>query len=276
MSTNLVSAVPANAAELGQGQGQYGRRVEPGRTTMLSIFPVEMFLSTPHAGVFTYLHPAAKKDKILTMSVNPNRVSIQSPDPLAKPFTLTETTPKSGRGYTLLNLYDTYQWCTNYAHDRMEPLPIASGIVAEALERIWISGRRTESGRIGIQVLNNDEPIERQVDNLWANQTAYFRSLVNEADKFEMDRDRKYITEIHRTAAAWIGIETRPWCRPLEERRSKRCVACAKDILAEALVCSECSTFLPEFHEKHGVPYEGDATVGEFILRMSKPQSVRK
>lgn len=277
MSTQIVSAVPQTAAELGSGVGNFGRRIQPGRATLLSIFPVELSITSNHAGRAVYVHPPADKARILEVTMNPERLMVQSADPDQPMFTFS--TPKecsSGeRGYTLLHVCDTYQWCNNYEREKMEPLPISAAIVAESLERSWVQGQRTASGKIGIKVLDQAKALKPQLDDLWADQTAYFRSLVNEADKHDQDAERKYITEIHRVAAKWMGIENRPWCKPMEERHVKRCPACSSDILAEALVCKECSTFLPEFYRAHQISWETDSAVTDFFRRMPPPVSAK-
>lgn len=265
MAANLVSAIPTSAAELGIGQGDFGRKFAPGTAVLLSIFPIEMHCMSKHAGLTPYLHPAADKGKIIELTMNPARLSVQAPDVSQPLFFLTSKPIANGRGYTLISFCDTFQWVPNYERERQEPLPIEARIVAEARENMWVQGQRTRSGRIGIKVLNRNEPFEEQLRFLWDGQTDYFRSLVEEADKSELERDRKYITQIHRAAAAWLGIENREWFRPMGEQHMKKCVACASSILAESLVCKECSTFLPEFHVEHRIPFAHDIRVAEFI-----------
>lgn len=265
MATNLVSAIPTSAAELGIGQGDFGRKFAPGTSVLLSIFPIEMHDMSKHAGRTPYLHPAAAKDKIIELTMNPARLSVQTPDLDQPLFFLRPKAVNNGRGYTLISFCDTYQWVNNPERERREPLPIEAVVVAQAYESMWIQGQRTRSGRIGIKVLNRNEPFEEQLRFLWDGQIEYFRSLVEEADKSELERDRKYITQIHRAAAAWLGIENREWFKPMGEQHMKKCPACASSILAEALVCIKCTRFLPEFHVEHKIPFAHDIRVAEFI-----------
>jgi len=270
MQAQTVSAVPVSPADLGVGIGTFGHRLQPGRATVLSIFPVALNITSHHAGRAVYLHPAADKTQILEVTMNPNRMSVQNPGSEEPMFVISPARQcASGeRGYTMLHVCDTYQWVNNPERERMEPLPVPAATVAESLERSWTQGQRTASGKIGIRVLDPNQPLRGQVDALWADQTAYFRSLVNEADKFDQDKDRKFITELYRVAARWMGIENRDWCKSMEERHVKRCPACASDILAEALTCKECSTFLPEFYKVHGIPFEADTAVSDFSRRV--------
>lgn len=264
-AASRVSAIPLDTDDLEQ-QGDQERRTDPGRKTILSIFPVELTRNIQHAGFITYFHPPARKDKIIRVNMNPSRVTVQRPNPLAPCFHITDSVVSTGdRGYLLIQCVDTYQWVQNYERERQEQLPISAADVAQALVREWTQGRRMNQGAIGMKVLDPNEPIRSQVDQLWAAQTEYFRSMILEADGFfDNPQDRKAIGELHRKAAEWLGTENRPWFRQQEEIRMKTCPNCMERINAQAVGCKECSVFLPEFYRKHKLAFEHDTAVCDF------------
>lgn len=252
-----VSAVPFSESYLDDRE----RQVEPGRRTILSIFPVEAYRTIAHAGLSTYYHPAAQKDKIIRVSMNPARLTVQTPRAGATFFHVTETTVPSGeRGYLLLQCVDTYQWVMNYERERLEPLPITAESAATSLLQEWRQGRRTSQGAIGMDLLDPTQPIDAQVNRLWDQQTAYFRSLVLEADGFFasiVPSERAAIGELHRKAAEWLGTEDRPWFRQQEEVRMKTCPKCSERIIASAVGCKFCQAFLPDYYAKYLALWDG-------------------
>jgi hypothetical protein len=262
-----VSAIPLDQSYLEDRE----RQIEPGRCTILSIFPVELTRYIPHAGLSTYFHPAASKDKIIHVKMNPARMTVQRPDVSAPCFHISDSpVPTGKRGYTLLQCVDTYQWVQNYEREKQEPLPITAESAATSLVREWTQARRVNQGAIGIALLDAKSPISAQVDRLWESQTAYFRSLVIEADGWfvsTVSSERASIAEIHRKAAEWLGTENRPWFRQQEEVRMKTCPQCSERIMATAIGCKECQVFLPDFYRKYKLPFEHDTAVSDFYDR---------
>jgi hypothetical protein len=266
-----VSAIPLDASYLDRERmsDDGDREVIAGRKTILSIFPVELTRHIQHAGMSTYYHPAAQKDEIIQVVMNPRRMNVQRTDGTAPCFSVSRMpVPTGERGYLLLQCVDTFQWCKNYERDRQEPLPIYAHDVAQSLVQEWTQARRVNNGTIGMSLLDPGEPIRAQVDRLWATQTAYFRSLVLEADGFfasTIPSERASIGELHRIGAHWLGTENRPWFRLQEEVRMKTCPKCSERIIASAIGCKECSVFLPDFYAKYPKLWTGqDSAVGMF------------
>lgn len=198
---------------MSQNPGQSGPR------TILSIFPKEQELQLRHQGITTYFLPAATK-------ANP----------------------------TLLRVNDTYTWNRNWSVDDIAfyQAAIPANTVADNLVHSWAQsmvGARQGFGP-GIMVIAGSEPTKLELETVHIRQEEFFNFLINQADDFEQEGKRFNITDVHRLAAEWMGVQGRSWAKVMHEIKFVSCPACQEDIRAGALVCRHCSTDLEEFAEK--------------------------
>jgi len=225
--------------------------ITPGRAEILSIFPMELSLLVPHAGPqFTYIHPPADRNKKILMAYNPKRTT-EFPPSSELAFTYKEEPVTDGKGFTRIVLYDTYQLVQDWTQDKptvvKKDIPVK--MVVEDLVRCWCSGRLTDSaeGGPGIAVYEPKIRLQEQLDALWHKQSSYFRGLVFQADRFFETKQWGNITNLHRTAAEYVGGEARPWYQPLSEGVMKSCPACQTKMERLAIVCGKCNTNIVKF-----------------------------
>jgi hypothetical protein len=176
-------------------------------------------------------------------------------------------------GYSEIEVEDLWEWINNWrddGHHELGPAPKSADIVARSLVDAWTSntiGAGT-GGRPGIAVRNEDIPLEQQLADLRRVQNLFFTALVDEAQQAFNSHEYKKITSLHRLAARSLNLKV-AWIADLsaENLPLKKCPACGRDILAEALKCENCQTMLPDFYETNAVEVDPkvDPVVAGFI-----------
>lgn len=184
-----------------------------GPRTILSIFPKEQSLELKHQGITRYVLPAASKDKPVTLTVN-----------------------------------DTYAWLRNWSVDEftLYQAPISAQTVAENLVHSWgasMVGSNQGFGP-GIIIIAGTTPTEDELEAVRIRQEEFFNFLINTADDYEQRGERHLITDIHRAAAEWMGVQGRSWAKAIREKRYIPCPECQEDILEGARKCKHCQSVL--------------------------------
>lgn len=251
----------------------------PGTAAVLSIWPFGQSLTTHHAGTISYVHPAAEKDKIKQVIMNPQRIgmgSVMGPAPdLPLGQFLPEETTKMGLGYTLIQVCDTYTWNRAFEAEtesdpfRPQRLPIRAHDVATMLARTFSGGRGGDSvyGNPGIAVYNPQRTLQEQLAELNAAQQLYAKGMCDQADQFAFEGNFRYITSVHRTLAKWLGYVPKNWgAADLILDNGKACPNCGKLIPKQALKCTQsgCEIDLIAFAENYGIGLD-DPAVAEIL-----------
>ena len=210
------------------------------KRTLASVFPIDVRVDRRHNGYTTYVLPAAPKDGVSTLVVTG-----------AIDFGIDRTTEPE----TILE----------------RPVPV--DVVADDLLRTFSTGQlgATDAAGPGICICAGDKPTAEEIAAIRTRQTLYFTDLVYSADLMFARGESKGILQIHREAAKWLGVEGRPWVQELTPSSTKKCLACAETIQAQARVCKMCRTDLVEFAEKNGVSVEQDPFISA-ILQSRKPK----
>lgn len=195
-----------------------------GDRVILSIFPLEQTLELRHNGVTKYICPAA--------------------------------TPGT---HVLIHVPDTFAWCKNWTMDPpiLYQAPVPAQVVAENLVNAWSArmiGAR-EGLTAGVMIIAGETPTTAEIEEVKNRQEAYFRQLISIADDFETKGERHNITDLHRVAANWMGVQGRAWAKPLRETRYVPCPNCLEDIREGARICRFCQSDLvkAEVNNKPGV-----------------------
>lgn len=203
-----------------------GRVLYPGQSgprLILSVFPLPQSLELRHEGLKQYYLPAAPKGK-----------------------------------YSTLLVHDTFAWNRNWHADAFElfQAPISAASVAENLIQRWSNGLiGTKDGLgPGIMICAGLEPTPEEIDVVNQRQSDYFSSLINEADTLFGREEFTAITDTHRLAADWMGVNDREWAKPITRVEMRACPACAEQIRGAAKVCRWCHTDLREFEKGAAAP----------------------
>jgi hypothetical protein len=225
---------------------------------LLSIFPVEVEAPRLHNGCVNYIHPAARKDKILVRTFSTDVLSTIGRYSENLPFYQDETRDAElGKGYVLLRVWDTFIWTRDFTseQERFMPHPMAASTVADDLCRHWTSDviRPNAAFGPGLKVIRTETPTVEDLAELHATQEGYFRSLINDAHSKHTRGEIKDITDLHRTAAKWMGANNLPWVPRIEEVELKTCRACGNQIRSVALRCEHCNVDLPDFYKRYGL-----------------------
>lgn len=187
-----------------------------GPRTLLSIFPIAQSLTLRHEGYKTYELPAVKKGEHALLAVN-----------------------------------DTFSWNRDFSKEEfmLYPAPIPGQVVAENLIQAWAHGKIGTSDGLGpgIILLEGTKPTPAELELANSVQESYFRHLIYEADQKFIQEGGLNITDLHRVAANWMGLNDRQWIKPIVEINLVNCPACAEQIRAAAKVCKHCHTNIPEF-----------------------------
>lgn len=247
----------------------------PNSTTILSIFPIALERQFLHNGFITYQHPEAPRDSILRRTYNPERVSTTNRIPPGTPDFFDETKNcEVNQGYTLIRVFDTFVWTRDFTQDSEHfiPHPVTAANVAKDLVSLWSSDALAGDGgsRPGLRSIAGEEPTPVELAELREMQTRYFRTLVNDGHSLFSKGQVKDISDLHRSAAKWLGANNLPWLVKIEQVEMKKCVACGNDIRSEALRCEKCNADLPDFYKKYGIEVDPllDPAVAALFARM--------
>jgi hypothetical protein len=256
----------------------------PNSRTILSVYPLNVEHYARHNGLITYLHPAAKRDSVITREYNPERMSTSNPGqvPASEPmFRDTEKPCETNQGYNLIRLYDTFTWSRDFTQDkeRFHPNPLSALDVCRSLVTSWASDVIEGSGDMGpgIMVIEGTEPEAGELARVRQRQTDYARTLINSAGTLFAKGQLKDISDLHRNMARWMGVMNVPWIAKLEQVEMKNCRACGESIRMNALRCKECNVDLVDFYMKHGLlpdPME-DPAVFAFMEKSLKKTPTR-
>ncbi len=255
--------------------------IVPNSRTLLSIYPLDLEFRVWHNGLFTYCHPAAKKDAVIVRTYNPNRMSTTEPGsvPASEPmFTDTEAPCEVNGGYTLIRVYDTFTWHRDYSQDKeiMIPKQVLALDVARELRRAWGLDVVEGNGGMGpgLMVIAGDTPTANELAAVRLRQTQYARTLINSASTMFAKGEVKNISDLHRSMATWMGVNNLPWIVKMEQVEMKSCVACGETIRSKALKCKECGAELPKFYAEHGIL--PDALEDPFVFAFMDKSTAKK
>lgn len=230
-------------------------KITPGKEVIISVFPSIMTLETQHAGMYKYYHPPCQRDKVIILTNNVERTTLQ-PAKEGPPFFYQEQDCEMGEGFTMIEVFDTYQITRDWTIDNEVYInrPILAGGpsgVAVDLVKCWTSGRFTESasGGPGIRVYDAKRDLNEQLAELRAHQSVYFRDLIHQADEFSQRSEMRNITNLHRMAADWEGVKDRKWFEAIQAKATKSCPGCGETINANAIICKHCNVNIIIFAE---------------------------
>lgn len=249
----------------------------PNSATILSVYPIHLEETLNHNGWITYRHPAADKDSVVVRSYNPEWLSNPAGPRVDSPqFTDQKRPAEVNTGYAMIRVFDTFVWTRDFTQDaeRYKPNPVNAVDVARDLVSKWAGGTLKGDGgsRPGLMVIAGEEPTVDEVVSIRQMQTSYFRTLVNDGHTLFSKGQVKDISDLHRSAARWLGANNLPWLPKIEQTLVKKCVACGNEIRQEALRCEHCSADLPDFYAKYGIEPDPltDPTVAALMLKMPR------
>lgn len=244
------------------------------KATLVSVYPsADLVFKPRHVGLVEYQHPACQKDKIIVRTYNPDVISNLGKIPDGAPWFNDVVTPcEEGTGYVLINVSETYTITRDWTQDNevQVPHPISAKALANDMRQCWATAGYLMSGEVGpgIMLIAGDEPTQEEIDKVTANQRIYFERLVVDAKAKEAQGNRKDITDAHRMAGRWFGMDEE-WIPRMTERKMKDCRACGEKILAKALRCKHCNVDLLEFYRKHNLSPDPitDPVVADIMTR---------
>lgn len=265
-------------------------RYEPGRATVLSIWPFDQKHPTYHAGMVTYWHPKCEPDKIKVVQMNPMRMCMVPSNPV-KPEDLwmakyTEQPCQPGKGYVRIDVVDTYTRIRDrYAEGVEDNAPILfrdamipANAVANMLVDTFSGGRTGDDvyGGAGIKVYDPRQTLEQQLADLDRMQRELAGGLYDKAEEFALNRQFTNITNYHRTLAQWAQLPHRDWMRVDRNARKemKTCPNCQEAIPAACIICTKCHVNLVQLAEEYGVGKSDEAV--QMILALKKKSTEAK
>lgn len=226
--------------------------MKAGSAILLSVFPLKRYSVLPYAGQMMIEIPPAAKDRVFIRKMEPRRMASPVQD-TSLPLWEDEVREVSrGEGYVALRVTDTFQWVLDIHHrgdkHHYVPMAISAKSVAEALAEDWVRGLATQTGRAGIGVYDpQGPPMAEQARELRRVQEQAFIEKVRQADISSAANRQSEITDFHRVAAEWLGIE-RPWFKPILEVITKDCPGCAEKMPEKAKRCRICQLDLVEWY----------------------------
>lgn len=119
--------------------------------------------------------------------------------------------------------------------------------LARDLHAHWAMQRiGTASGfRPGIKIIAGSTPTQAELDEMNAVQRGYFEGLYHEAQGLAAKFKHRDITDTHREAARWLGLDA-PWVANIGASHDwKECQSCFEKINAKATVCRVCRSEQP-------------------------------
>lgn len=185
-----------------------------GPRTVISVYPLELRLELRHEGSKTYVMAAAPPE-----------------------------------GHSQLTVEDTFASVKNFSSGQLYPAPVPAAAVADNLVNSWTKGRVGSADGLGpgVLVCASMQPTAEEIDRARVQQTAYFRSLVNDADIKFTKEGALNITDDHRLAAKWMGIKDRKWAQPMVPKSLVSCPACREEVFSDAVLCKHCHSNIPKF-----------------------------
>lgn len=224
-----------------------------GVASVISVFPLPRTSVLPYCGRLTLAIPAARKDRILVRKMEPRRMAVPVQDLSVQEWTDEAKAVPTGQGYVMLQVTDTFQWIldvTSRDKHSFIATPVKARIVAEALAEDWSRGLSAGMGTIGIGVYNPEgASIEIQAARLRKSQEDAFTAKIRQADLAHSAGRLNEITDFHRVAAEWMGVE-RPWFKPIFEVVTKFCPGCTERIPQGSKRCRYCQLDLVEWYQR--------------------------
>ncbi len=206
---------------------------------------------------------------------NPERVSTTNRVPEGTVDSTDVVTPcEVNQGYALIRVFDTFVWTRDFTQDAEHflPHPVTAWQVARDLVNLWSSDALSGDGgsKPGIRMIAGTEPTSEELREIRDMQTRYFRTLVNDGHSLFSKGQVKDISDLHRSAAKWLGANNLPWLPKIEQVMVKKCVACGNEIRSEALRCEKCNVDLPDFYRKYQIEVDAllDPAVFALMARM--------
>lgn len=99
--------------------------------------------------------------------------------------------------------------------------------------------RKTLGAFVSDSSIPDKQLLDREIEDL----TAYYAALVDEGDAiYAKNRDRKFLSNLHFEAAAYLGIDDREWTMNYLTQIS--CPGCASKVSMRAAICPTCKWIL--------------------------------
>ena len=201
----------------------------------MSVFPLPQYAQRRHDGIREYVLPAAPRDS-----------------------------------FSSLVIHGAVDLGIDYGPEPPQMLvrPIPVDVIVEDLVRVWTTNQlsATDAEGPGIGHIKSPAPTDDELAVLRARQETYFRRLVYEADGKASSGKVGDISDLHRKAAEWLGVEAnRDWVKPIVRLESKRCVGCGESILMNALRCKHCQLDILDWALKYGVEKAEDPIVWQRV-----------
>lgn len=252
----------------------------PAQATVLSIWPFDQTHVTYHAGQITYGHPAAEKNKIKLVQMNPERVMLGGKGPAPGVWMAKYSHEKiDGPGYTRIDVYDTFTSSRNWAvESEKDPTafnqnPITARAVATMLVSVFSGGRSGDHiyGGPGVKVYDPAQSLEAQLAEMDSMQRLFAEGMVHEAEYFANRREYKSISDAHRKMAQWLGYQPKDWgfANLAPKGPTKKCVNCGVEIPKQALQCvsAGCGVNLVLWFEQYGLGADDDAVQNVIAMK---------
>lgn len=146
--------------------------------------------------------------------------------------------------YRTLKVFDCYQFERDWAQEEEAYIPrfIPCDVVADDLYREWAMNRigGNKGFLPGVIVCEGEEPTAAEKSKADKLQSNYFQWLVDDGTTMFSRGDLNGITDLHRVAAKWLGIDL-PWVKSYDERvKFVECPHCFSQIDSRASVCKIC------------------------------------
>ena len=129
----------------------------------------------------------------------------------------------------------------DYGDKRVLPLPISSREIAEDLCR-EVNSDAGENSYLGVFVCAGDGPTAEELLQARARLEEFYRQLVDTADReWERSHSFVFIHDLHRRAAAHLGLEKEWFYRT---RETAECPGCGERVKPTVAVCRSCGAIL--------------------------------
>ncbi len=245
--------------------------------SIISVFPRAMRVDLPYSGRLALILPQSRKDRIVIRAMEPRVMARPIQEQGIPEFRDTVRDCPRGEGYSVLTVTDTFQWILDITvADRHNFIPraISAREVAEALVDGWIRGLATQTSQAGIGLYRpEDGTMEEQAARLRQRQEIAFVEKIRQADLAHSTNRLNEVTDFHRLAAEWMGVE-RPWFKPIYETITKSCPKCAERVPSQALGCRHCQVDFPDWYTKYRLDTKtlklDDPAVYEFMVKAGR------
>jgi len=152
-------------------------------------------------------------------------------------FTIAAAEPGE---YQTLVVNDVHEMQSNGSQQRFQTPVFADALAADLVSQWRDNKIAGEYGRPGVFVCAGDAPTPEELTRERFIQDTWCEKLCNEAESHWVKGDRGLVSELHRSAAKYLGRESYEWVHAVGMVKLVACPICAVKVDSTAIICKEC------------------------------------